>query len=347
MSSQGTPPVLTGLARESGEVSGAPGATGLRRVARGALSHPDVAAAGTLLFAIAFFAVVADGFLTASNLRGVLLSVSIIALIAIGENLVILGGEIDVSVGSIVAVAATSAGQVAVATGSLWLTLLVGLGAGCLAGSINGAIAAVAGVPSIVATLGTLYAYRGAALLLSGNRNINEVPPGPSALGSGELLGVPRPVLLVLVLFAAVTVLRRNTRWGRDLIATGSNRRAAHTMGVPVRRELFWAFVISGVMAGLGAVVYLGLLSGAQTSIGTGLELQVIAACAIGGTSIQGGRGTDLAPVIGAVLIGVITNGVVILGVPGVWISSAYGACLLAAVAGDRLRLRFGRRRVA
>jgi ribose/xylose/arabinose/galactoside ABC-type transport system permease subunit len=292
------------------------------------------------------FSVAADGFLSASNLKGVLLSVSIIACMAIGQNLVILAGEIDVSVGSIVAVAATSAGQVAVATGSLALTLVVGLGAGLLAGALNGAVVALAGVPSIVATLGTLYAYRGAALLLSGNRNINEVPPGPSSLGSGELLGVPRPVLLVLVAFALVAAVRRNTVWGRDLIATGNNRRAAVTMGVPVGRELFWAFAISGVLAGLGAVVYLGLLGGAQTSIGTGLELQVIAACAIGGTSIQGGRGTDLAPIIGAVLIGVITNGVLILGVPGVWISCAYGAALLAAVAGDRFRVKFGRRRV-
>ena len=321
--------------------------TAVRRVSRGVLAHPDVAALGMLAVTVVFFSVVADGFLTASNLKGVLLSVSIIAVMAIGQNLVILGGEIDVSVGSIVAVAATSAGQIAVATGSLPLTLLVGLGAGLLAGALNGAIVAVAAVPSIVATLGTLYAYRGLALLLSDNRNINEVPAGPSALGSGDLAGIPRPVLIVLVTFTVVAVIRRNTRWGRDLVAAGNNRRAALTMGVPVRRELFWAFVVSGVLAGLGAIIYLGLLGGAQTSIGTGLELQVIAACAIGGTSIQGGRGTDLAPLIGAVLIGVITNGVLILGVPGVWISCAYGAALLAAVAGDRVRVRFGRRRVA
>jgi ribose/xylose/arabinose/galactoside ABC-type transport system permease subunit len=329
-------------------VSAVAAPTTVRRVSRGVpLTHPDMAALGMLAVTVVFFSVVADGFLTASNLKGVLLSVSIIAVMAIGQNLVILGGEIDVSVGSIVAVAATSAGQVAVATGSLPLTLLVGLGAGLLAGALNGAIVAVAAVPSIVATLGTLYAYRGLALLLSDNRNINEVPAGPSALGSGDLAGIPRPVLIVLVTFTVVAVIRRNTRWGRDLVAAGNNRRAALTMGVPVRRELFWAFVVSGVLAGLGAIIYLGLLGGAQTSIGTGLELQVIAACAIGGTSIQGGRGTDLAPLIGAVLIGVITNGVLILGVPGVWISCAYGAALLAAVAGDRVRVRFGRRRVA
>jgi ribose/xylose/arabinose/galactoside ABC-type transport system permease subunit len=325
---------------------GVPAAGAGTRPARWFLSHPDLPALGTLLAAVALFSLTADGFLSPTNLKGVALSVSVVAVVAVGQNLVILAGEIDVSVGSIFAVAATSAGQVAVATGDLGLTIAVGLGAGLAAGAVNGAVVALTGVPSIVATLGSLYAFRGLALLLSDNRNINEVPPGPSALGSGDLLGIPRPVAVVLVAFAVVALIRRNTVWGRDLIATGNNRRAALTMGVPVRRELFWAFAVSGLLAGLGAVVYLGLLGGAQTSVGTGLELQVIAACAIGGTSIQGGRGTDLAPLLGAVLIGVITNGVLILGVPGVWISCAYGACLLAAVAGDRLRVRLGRRRV-
>jgi rhamnose transport system permease protein len=311
------------------------------------MSHPDVAASGTLIAVMTVFAVTAAGFLTRDNLVGVLISVSIVALLAVGQNLVILGGEIDVSVGSILAVAATSAGQVAVATGSFWLTLAVGMGAGLLAGSINGLLVTNTVVPSIVVTLGTLYAFRGLALLISDNRNINEVPPAPSSLGSGDLLGIPRPVLVVLLAFAVIAVIRRNTTWGRDLGATGNNRRAAMTMGVPIRRELFWAFAISGLLAGLGAVVYLGLLGGAQTSVGTGLELQVIAACAIGGTSIQGGRGTDLAPLIGALLIGVITNGVLLLGVPGVWISCAYGGCLLIAVAGDRVRVNLGRRRAS
>jgi ribose/xylose/arabinose/galactoside ABC-type transport system permease subunit len=322
-------------------------ATALRRVSRTALSHPDIAALLMLAGAVLFFAVTAPGFLSLANLKGVLLSVSIVACLAIGQNLVILAGEIDVSVGSILAVAATAAGQVAVATGDLWLTLIVGLGAGLLAGTVNGAVVALTAVPSIVVTLGTLYAFRGFALLLSGNRNINEVPAGPSSLGSGDLLGIPRPVLVVLVAFVVVTLLRRNTTWGRDVIATGNNRKAAHTMGVPVNAQLFRVFALSGLLAGLGAVVYLGLLGGAQTSVGTGLELQVIAACAIGGTSIQGGRGTDAAPLIGALLIGVITNGVLILGVPGVWISCAYGACLLAAVAGDRIRVKWGGRRAA
>jgi ribose transport system permease protein len=110
-------------------------------------------------------------------------------------------------------------------------------------------------------------------------------------------------------------------------------------MGVRVRWELVGAFVLSGTAAGLGTVIYLGAVGGMQTSIvDSNLPLQVIAACAIGGTSIEGGRGTDLAPLTGAAIVGVITAGVVIMGVPGVWISCAYGACLLVAVARDRVR---------
>jgi ribose/xylose/arabinose/galactoside ABC-type transport system permease subunit len=119
-------------------------------------------------------------------------------------------------------------------------------------------------------------------------------------------------------------------------------------MGVRVRKVIFLSFVISGALSGLAAVIYLGEHGGAFTSVASsGLELQVIAACAIGGTSIRGGRGTDLAPLIGAVFIGVITNGIIILGVPGVWISCAYGACIVAAVARDRIGLQTGLRRRA
>ena len=193
-------------------------------------------------------------------------------------------------------------------------------------------------MPSIVATLGTLYVYQGIALLLSGSHNVVSVPASASVLGQGSVLGIPASTLVVLGAFAVITLWRRNTDAGRDLIAVGANRRAAQTMGVRVRRELIVAFTLAGTLAGLAAVMYLGEVGGMETSvIGTNTVLQVIAACAIGGTSIQGGRGTDLAPLTGALLIGVITSGVVVLGVAGVWFQFVYGALILLAVARDRL----------
>lgn len=300
-------------------------------------SHPDATALAALAVSVVLFGLFADGFATVDNLRSIVISVAIVACMALGENLVILAGEIDVSVGSMLALAGFVAGPIAVSTNNLWLTLGVGVGVGIAGGLINGVIVAYTKVPSIVATLGTLYVYQGLALLWSGSKNVVSVPDSAGVLGSGELFGIPAPALVVLAAFAAVTLWRRNTDLGRDLIAVGANRRAAHTMGVRIRTELVVAFVLSGALSGLAAVIYLGQVGGIQTSVvGTNLVLQVIAACAIGGTSIQGGRGTDLAPLTGALLVGVITTGVVVLGVPGVWFPCVYGAFILLAVARDR-----------
>lgn len=312
---------------------------GGRRIRVGFLSsHPDATVVATLVVCGVLFGVFASGFASVDNIRSIVISAAVIACIALGENLVILAGEIDVSVGSILALAGFAAGPVAVATDNLWLTLAVAVPVGCAAGVINGLIVAWTPVPSIVATLGTLYVYQGIALLLSGSHNVVSVPAAASVLGQGSVLGIPASALVVLGAFAVITLWRRNTNTGRDLIAVGANRRAALTMGVRVRRELIVAFTLAGTLAGLAAVMYLGEVGGMETSvIGTNTVLQVIAACAIGGTSIQGGRGTDLAPLTGALLIGVITSGVVVLGVAGVWFQFVYGALILLAVARDRL----------
>lgn len=307
------------------------------------LTHPDATATATLVLCAAAFAVFASGFASVDNIRGIVISASVVACIGLGENLVMMAGEIDVSVGSVLALAGFAAGPVAVATNNLWLTLAVAVPVGCVAGLVNGLIVAWTPIPSIVATLGTLYVYQGVALLLSGSHNVVSVPPAASVLGAGSVGGFPAPALVVLGAFAAITVWHRNTNIGRDLIAVGANRHAARTMGVRIRAGLVVTFVLAGTMAGLAAVLYLGEVGGMQTSvIGTNTVLQVIAACAIGGTSIQGGRGTDLAPLTGALLIGVITDGVVIFGVAGVWFQFVYGALILLAVARDRLWL--GRR---
>ncbi|HVQ90767.1 MAG TPA: ABC transporter permease [Mycobacteriales bacterium] len=302
------------------------------------VSQPDAAALAALLAATVAFGLFARGFATIDNFRSILISVAIVACMALGENLVILAGEIDVSVGSTLALAGFVAGPIAVDTDNIWLTLAVGVGVGLLGGLINGLVVAYTRVPSIVATLGTLYAYQGLALLWSHSKNVVSVPEGASVLGAGRVHGFPTPALVVLVAFVLLTLWRRNTNVGRDLIAVGANRQAARTMGVRIRAELILAFLLCGTLAGLAAVLYLGEVGGIQTSVvGTNLVLQVIAACAIGGTSIQGGRGTDLAPLIGALLVGVITSGVVVLGVPGVWFPCVYGGFILLAVARDRL----------
>lgn len=302
------------------------------------LNGTDAGAIAVLILLILVFSVTAKGFATADNARSIVISIATVACIALGQNFVMMAGEIDVSVGSIVALAGFLAGPVGAQTGSLILTLILclAIGAGC--GVINGMLVAWTRIPSIVVTLGTLYVFQGVSLIVSQSHDIVSFPPSASGFGSGSVLGVPHAFFVLVVAFVLLAFLRRHTNWGRDVLPTGEHRDAAWTMGVRVRSELVGVYVLSGLAAGLGTVVYLGSVGGVQSSIVNGnMNLQVIAACAIGGTSIEGGRGTDLAPVTGAAIVGVITAGVVILGVPGVWMSFAYGACLLVAVARDRV----------
>lgn len=299
----------------------------------------DAGALAVLALLVVFFSITAQGFASIDNARSIAISIAVVACLGLGQNLVIMTGEIDVSVGSIVALAGFVAGPVGARTNSLLLTLVVSLAVGAACGVVNGVLVAWTKVPSIVVTLGTLYVFQGAALIRSDSHNIGSFPTGAGAFGVGDVLGVPRALVVVLVAFVVMATVRHHTNWGRDLLPTGENRVAATTMGVRVRSELVGAYVLSGLAAGLGTVIYLGAVGGMQTSIvDSNLALQVIAACAIGGTSIEGGRGTDLAPLTGSAIVGVITAGVVIMGVPGVWISCAYGVCLLVAVARDRVR---------
>lgn len=309
--------------------------------------HQDLSALLVLVLLVAAFAIFAPGFTNPANIQSIFAVTAVTACIAIGQNLIILAGEIDVSLGSVLALSGFCAGFVALGTRSIVLTVITAVVVGAAAGLVNGLLVGLTPVPSIVVTLGTLYAFQGAALLVSDSRNIVGLSPEVSVLGSGNLFGIPHAVLTLAVVFALVMVIRRNTRWGRDLVAIGGNPTAARTMGVPVARVLIITFVVAGALTGIAAVIYLGQLGGLQNSIVNGTTiLQVVAAVAIGGTSIDGGRGTDAAPILGALIISVVSAGIVILGVPGDWVPLVYGICLLLAVARDRF-LSAGVRRVA
>lgn len=302
------------------------------------LTRGELSSALALGVAVLVFATSATGFTTIGNLRGVLTDISIVLVVAFGVNLVVLAGEIDVSVGSILALAAVAAGFEAQETGALLVPMVVAIAVGTACGVVNGLLVTRLRVPSIVVTLGTLFAFRGIALIRASGREVVSVPASVRQLQTTEVFGIPLAIVLIFAIFVLLAILRAHVPVLRDLRAIGSNRLGAQTGGVAVGRGVFIAFVITGVLAGFGAVVYLAQVGGAQTIVGSGLELQVIAACAIGGTSIQGGRGSDVAPVLGAALIGVLTNGILLLGVPAVWARCVYGGCILLAVSSDRLR---------
>jgi ribose/xylose/arabinose/galactoside ABC-type transport system permease subunit len=159
-------------------------------------------------------------------------------------------------------------------------------------------------------------------------------------MGTGKVLGISVPVLVLFGLFLVMELVNRHATWGRNVFAVGGNRRAARFAGLPVNRVRFIAFALVGVFVGIASLIYLGRAGSVQTNTGVGLELQVVAAVVIGGTSIAGGRGSSLAALTGAVLIGVILNGLILLGVPGIWQDAVLGALILLAVATDVLRRR-------
>jgi ribose/xylose/arabinose/galactoside ABC-type transport system permease subunit len=302
--------------------------------------RPEAPALVFLAVLVAAFTLTSDKFLSATNLEAILVSVAVLGTVALAVNQVILCGEIDISTGSMMGLCAVAAGAVAVSYGGLILPLLSGVAVGALAGAVNGFLVTVGRIPSIIVTLGMLYALRGVILLVTGGTWITGIPESARVLGTGSILGIGYPVILLFVLFLIVELVSRHSTWGRNVFAVGGNRRAARFAGLPINRVRFLAFVLVGVFVGIASVVYLGRAGSVQTNTGTGLELQSVAAVVIGGTSISGGRGSSLAALTGAVLIGVILNGLVLLGVPGIWQQAVLGALILLAVATDVLRRR-------
>ena len=302
--------------------------------------RPEAPALVFLAVLVAAFTLASDKFLSATNLEAILVSVAVLGTVALAVNQVILCGEIDISTGSMMGLCAVAAGAVAVSYGGLILPLLAGVAVGALAGAVNGFLVTVGRIPSIIVTLGMLYALRGVILLVTGGTWITGIPESARVLGTGSILGIGYPVILLFVLFLIVELVSRHSTWGRNVFAVGGNRRAARFAGLPINRVRFLAFVLVGVFVGIASVVYLGRAGSVQTNTGTGLELQAVAAVVIGGTSISGGRGSSLAALTGAVLIGVILNGLVLLGVPGIWQQAVLGALILLAVATDVLRRR-------
>ena len=316
--------------------TGSEGGVWLRRF----LGRPEAPALAFLVLLLVVFSVLSGKFLSVSNLESILTSVAVLGVIALAVNQVVLCGEIDISTGSMLGLCAVAGGAVATSAGGLLLPLLAAVAVGALCGAINGFLVTLGRIPSIIVTLGMLYALRGVILLVTGGTWITGLPNESRVLGIGSVLGLSVPVVVLFVLFVVMELVSRHSTWGRNVFAVGGNRRAARFAGLPTDRVRFLAFVLVGVFVGVASVIYMGRAGSVQTNTGTGLELQVVAAVVIGGTSISGGRGSSLAALTGAILIGVILNGLVLVGVPGIWQQGVLGALILLAVTTDVLRRR-------
>jgi ribose transport system permease protein len=287
-------------------------------------------------------------FLSAGTLGDLAYSVAPVALIGLGMTVVIVGGGIDVSVGSGVTVVTVVVAKLVRDAGvSLPVAVLAAVVVGATLGLVNGLLISIGRVHAIIVTFGTLNLFRFLALRIFGGEQVAGVPDTLGFVGgggAGRTASVPHAFVIMLVLSAALWWAMRNLAAGRNYYAIGGDRAAARLAGVRVQRREVLAYVLTGIAVGVASCVIIGGGGLIGQSVGVGLELQVIAAVVIGGTSIMGGRGTVLGTVLGALLVGTVTTGVTLLHWPSQLASLFVGVFILIAVGADVLRERARRR---
>lgn len=306
-----------------------------------------IALALVLLIAVTFVA--NPRFLSTQNVKDLLLGSSILAILAIGQAIVIITRNVDLSVGSILGLTAFATGAVFVAYPGLPIVLmvLIGVAIGAGLGAVNGGLIAAARVPALVVTLGTLYVFRGLDYMWATGRQINaaDMPPGFLRMGTATIAGIPVLALIAIVVLVVVGYYLRNYRSGRELYAIGSDPAAARLSGIPAGRRVFLAFVASGALAGLAGVLHAARFGTLDANAGLGSELNVVAAVVVGGVAIFGGSGSVYGAALGAVLLTTIRAALPVLGINPFWQNVAVGALILAAIGLDRaLSARIGRR---
>jgi ribose transport system permease protein len=290
-------------------------------------------------------------FLKLSNLLGVANQTAIYAIIAIGMTMVIITAGIDLSVGSLVALASVSSaivirdwgGGASASIAMVAVGSLAGIGVCALAGASNGLLVTAFGIPPFIVTLGMMMMASGLSFRLAEGRSIPELPPAFFWLGRGLTLGIPNPVLLMVVLYVVAHVVMSRMVFGRYVYSIGGNEEAARLSGVPVGRVLLAVYTICGALAGLGGIVLASQLSAGDPKFGLMYELEVIAAVVVGGTSLMGGRGKIFGTLIGAFIIAVIKNGMNLTNVDPFNQKIVLGAVLTAAVLLDTLKRRGGK----
>ncbi|WP_127752476.1 MULTISPECIES: ABC transporter permease [unclassified Devosia] len=297
------------------------------------------------LGACLFLSLYTSTFGTAQNLFNVTRNFAFVGIIALGMTAVIMTGGIDLSVGSTVLVAAIVTSTLMASGLPLGIAMPAALGAALLIGLVNGVFVAVLGMPPFVVTLGMMSIARSLGMVLSNNKLIYEFGPDQGllfAIGGGSVvffgLPVPNPLLVMIALALVTGFAFRWTKWGRHVLAIGGNEHAAVLTGIPVRAVKVSVYMFAAFTAGLTGFLEVGWLGGVSTGLGTGMELTVIAAAVIGGANLSGGSGSALGAVMGAALIEVIRNSLILLGISTFWQGTFVGSAIVLAVAFNKLR---------
>lgn len=275
-----------------------------------------------------------DRFLTTTNITNVLRQISGVLIVSSAVTLLMVAGCLDLSVGGVVALSGVTAALLSKII-PLPLAFIVAIGIGTLVGFLNGFLFTKMGINAFIATLGTMYICQGAANLLTDGTAVIMLPDAYSIPGAGYFLGVPIPVWISIIVFLIFIFLEKRTLLGKYSIATGSNRQAAFLCGIPVSKVQMVLYILSGTMAGVQGVLLSSRLGVGLPSVGYGFEFQVIVATILGGTSLAGGEGSVVGMVIGAIIVGVLNNGMNLLSISSFWQTVALGVVLVLAVALD------------
>ena len=281
-----------------------------------------------------------DNFLTVVNLRGLALAVSTIGMISCTMMLCLAAGDFDLSVGSVVAFSGVLGAVVMNLTNSVTVGVAAALASGALIGFVNGIFVARVGINALITTLATMQIVRGLGFIASDGRAVGIRTPAFFELGNHAILGVPVPVLLTISCFVIFGLLLNNTIFGRNALAIGGNREAAHLAGVPVVRIKVLIFTLQGLVAAAAGLVLSARMTSGQPNTSLGLELEVISACVLGGVSLSGGVARIGFVIAGVLIMGVVQNAMNLLNIPPFYQYVARGVILLVAVMLDRLKRR-------
>lgn len=298
---------------------------------------------GIYLALLLFLAFRAPYFLTVDNFKNILVAVSTIGIISVAMTMVIVSAGIDLSVGSVVALSGVAIAQLGHGR-SVWFGVVAAIGVGVIVGSINGFSVTRLRINPLIATLGTLSIAHGLSLVFSGGLTQSITDERFGFLGRGYVLGMPFHVLVMAILFVIAAWVMRHTVFGRSIYAIGGNEQAGRLAGLPVRRIKMTVYILSGLCAALGGVFQASQLGAAAPAAANGIELSVIAAVILGGTSLSGGKGTIWGSLLGVLIMGTLNNGLSLMQLSSDWQDVARGAVLLIAVGLDQLRLTLSQR---
>jgi rhamnose transport system permease protein len=319
----------------------APAGTGARRLTERAFRIRESGIIVVLILFVAVTTLIQPRFLNTTNIQFILINTTVFALLALGETMVVISRNYDLSVGSVLGLSAyLSANLFGQHPGiPIIVVFLAGLGIGLACGVVNGIMVSAGRVPSLVVTLATLYIFRGVDILIVGGKEVvaSSLPSAFLNIPRATVIGIPDLAIAIAVVIGIGAYYLRSFRSGRELYAIGSNPDAARLAGIPVGRRVFVAFTVSGAIAGVAGVLWAAQYGTIDSTAGTGYELQVISAVVVGGVAIFGGSGSAVGAALGALLLNTISSALYVLGISPFWDQAIWGFLLILAITVDRL----------